>query len=372
MSAPLVSVVVPCFNAGPMLAPALESIVRQTHPALEIIFVDNGSTDASRATALGVLGAQEREYGIVDCPERGVNNARNAGYAHVRGDYVQWMDADDLMDADKIARQVAALAAAPDFDIAYGDWTMRWRPPHYPPAEQRRTLSQAKDQIHRTLCGVWYPLHLYLLRRAAADRLEAVEAWAPGRKVGTDVEYSAIAALIGMKFLHVGGAHVVYNIWSKGQISGTTPYAERALSLEAVFARLREFAASAPRGVSITARHRRLLDQDWAILSLPRDSASIVRLESRRARLSHLTSGRAIELRPREAAIAHAMLASGKALTSCHWGLLLTETKPPVAEDPLDVVETVQKLQKAGFLVATETAPEDAREAPQPSPGPRR
>ena len=209
-----------------------------------------------------------------------------------------------------------------------------------------------KDQIHRTLCGIWYPPHLYLIRRAAADRLQEAQAWLPGRKVATDVEYSAMAALMGLRFLYVPGAHVTYNIWSNSQISGRTPYRERASSLVAIFARLRGLADAAPAGVSITQRHRTLLDQSWTVWTLPKGTASIVRVEGRRARLRHHATGRTLELRPREAVIANAMLLSRKALTGCHFGLMLSEMTPPVVDDPVLVVETIDKLSRAGFLVA--------------------
>ena len=113
MSAPLVSVIMPCFNAGPMLSPALNSVIGQTYPALEIIFVDNASTDGSGRVAEGIFASQSRPHRIVRCETPGANVARNFGYGFATGGYVNWMDADDLMDSDKIARQVAALEASP-------------------------------------------------------------------------------------------------------------------------------------------------------------------------------------------------------------------------------------------------------------------
>ena len=167
MSTPRVSVIVPCFNAGPMLEPALASIVGQTHPAIELIVVDNASTDASAAVAEAALAAQPRPFRFVRCETPGANAARNAGYALASGDYVNWMDADDLIDADKIARQVAALEASPAYDIAYGDYTCRWLPP--------RLSAAAADADARTGKGsasagsrqrVWAPPHLYLISPA--------------------------------------------------------------------------------------------------------------------------------------------------------------------------------------------------------------
>ena len=352
MPAPLVSVIVPCFNAGSMLAPALLSIIRQTYPAIEIIFVDNVSTDGSAAVAAETLARHQRPFRIVRCETRGANAARNFGYGFASGDYVWWMDADDLVSPDKTALQVEALEASPAYDIAFGDYTCRWLPPDYEPSERKRTLAPVKDQLHRVLSGVWYPPPLYLLRRAAADRLQKAEGWAPGRMVATDIEYSALAALLGMKFLYVPGAHVTYNIWSKRQISGGTPFDQRLRSLEAIYARLSAFAAAGSARVALTPRHRMLLSQDWSVWRLPGETVSMSRNEGRGTLLRHIPSGREIVLRPWESAIAQAMIGSGQALPSYIWGILLAEVaSPAVAEDPADVVEVVTKLRREGFLV---------------------
>src|SRR3954465_9708172 len=123
-SAKLVSVIIPCRNGGPMLRPALLSVLDQSHPNLEIVFVDNCSTDASPAVAREVAQTTTRPFQITSCPEPGVNNARNFGYGFAHGDYIQWLDAGDALDRDKIALQIAALERDPAADIAYGDWTL--------------------------------------------------------------------------------------------------------------------------------------------------------------------------------------------------------------------------------------------------------
>src|SRR5436305_13151606 len=105
---PLVSVIMPCFNAGRMLRPALASVFGQTYANLELIFVDNNSTDGSLATAREMAASAGRPATITACATQGVNHARNHGYALARGDYLQWIDADDAMPPDKIALQIAA------------------------------------------------------------------------------------------------------------------------------------------------------------------------------------------------------------------------------------------------------------------------
>src|SRR5947199_2891950 len=101
--APLVSVVMPCFNAGRMLEPALWSVFAQTYPNIELIVVDNNSTDGSAERARAFAFGKPRPFRLVHCPEQGVNHARNMGYALARGEYIQWLDADDALGLEKIA-----------------------------------------------------------------------------------------------------------------------------------------------------------------------------------------------------------------------------------------------------------------------------
>src|SRR5262249_51751950 len=79
--APLASVIMPCFNAGGMLAPALKSAFEQTYPDVEIGFVDNNSTDGSAEQAETIAASYQRPFRLVRCAEQGCNPPRNAGYA---------------------------------------------------------------------------------------------------------------------------------------------------------------------------------------------------------------------------------------------------------------------------------------------------
>jgi glycosyltransferase involved in cell wall biosynthesis len=121
-SAPLVSIIIPCFNAGAMIERCIRSCLRQSHPAIEIVLVDNNSTDDSVARAVAIARRSGRPLIVERCPEQGVNHARRLGFKRAAGDYIQWLDADDELAQDKIGRQVRALAKHPEFDLAYGDW----------------------------------------------------------------------------------------------------------------------------------------------------------------------------------------------------------------------------------------------------------
>ena len=87
---PLVSVLIPCYNAGRWVAQALDSVLAQTWPALEIIVVNDGSTDNSRE----VLRAYEpRNVKVIDQDNRGQTAALNRALAAASGAFVQYLDA---------------------------------------------------------------------------------------------------------------------------------------------------------------------------------------------------------------------------------------------------------------------------------------
>lgn len=110
---PLVSVVVPAFNAEATLRQTLGSIAAQDYGRLEILIVDDGSTDSTAEIAERFCAAEPRAR-LLRKPNGGVASARNHGIARARGDFVAPVDADDLWHPAKISRQVAAALAAPE------------------------------------------------------------------------------------------------------------------------------------------------------------------------------------------------------------------------------------------------------------------
>lgn len=108
----LVSVIVPAFNAAATLEATLQSVRAQTHSRLEIIVVDDGSTDTT-AALVETLGRTEPRLTLIRQENAGVAAARNAGLARAQGDYVSWLDADDLWHPTKLAKQLDVFAASP-------------------------------------------------------------------------------------------------------------------------------------------------------------------------------------------------------------------------------------------------------------------
>jgi glycosyltransferase involved in cell wall biosynthesis len=113
---PTVSVVIPAFDAERYVREAIRSALQQTHRVLEVIVVDDGSADATAMLA--------RRFGtpvrVVRLPHAGIGAARNAGIRVARGEYIALLDADDLWEHDKLARQLEVFAADPTMDLVFG------------------------------------------------------------------------------------------------------------------------------------------------------------------------------------------------------------------------------------------------------------
>ena len=99
----LVSILMPAYNAERWIRHSLESAVCQTWPDKEIIVVDDGSSDNTLAIARGFESGSVK---VLSQPNRGAAAARNMALSVAQGDWIQWLDADDLLAADKISRQM--------------------------------------------------------------------------------------------------------------------------------------------------------------------------------------------------------------------------------------------------------------------------
>jgi glycosyltransferase involved in cell wall biosynthesis len=118
LDTPLVSVVVPVYNAEAYLSRAIDSILGQTYTNLEVIAVDDGSTD----TSAQLLAKYTDRLQVISQENSGSAQARNAGIERSRGKYVAFLDADDYWHPEKLRLQVAVLERNPDIGLVYNDW----------------------------------------------------------------------------------------------------------------------------------------------------------------------------------------------------------------------------------------------------------
>ena len=113
---PLVSVVIPTYNCAHYLPAALESVLAQDYDPMEIIVVDDGSTDETQAVL--------QRYPEVTCIRQangGLSNARNTGINAARGEWIALLDADDIWPPGKLEEQMQILVAHPEVALLFGD-----------------------------------------------------------------------------------------------------------------------------------------------------------------------------------------------------------------------------------------------------------
>jgi glycosyltransferase involved in cell wall biosynthesis len=215
MSAPLVSVLIPCFNAGAFLKETIASALGQTHSNLEIILVDDGSSDESLAIARGF----EPRIRVLTGPQRGASAARDLATRESSGEFLQYLDADDLLLPEAVASRVQRLQESSG-DVACADWRRLiqtgedgWEKGKLEIADYHQ-FSDSPDLA--VLNGFWAPPAALLYRRSAVERTGG---WNPTLPVIQDVRFLFDVAYMGGTFVHVSGESAHYRQHSAGSLS---------------------------------------------------------------------------------------------------------------------------------------------------------
>jgi glycosyltransferase involved in cell wall biosynthesis len=154
----LVSVIIPAFNAAKYLGDAVDSVVRQSHDRVEIVVIDDGSTDDTLRVAIR-FGSRVR---YVFQPHAGLAAARNHGVHVASGGYLAFLDADDLWEPQKLATQLTAFDADRSLDIVFGHVIQFWSPELSPPDLSSPNVGEPMDGYHPGAM---------LVTRAAFDRI---------------------------------------------------------------------------------------------------------------------------------------------------------------------------------------------------------
>lgn len=147
---PLVSILIPAYNCQDWIADTLRSASAQTWPNKEIIVVDDGSKDQTLAVAQRFAS---KDITVVTQKNQGAAAARNKAFSLSRGEYIQWLDADDFLSPTKIARQMAALSENPDklllLSSGWAFFLSRPRVATFKPTSLWNDLTQAEWLIHK-------------------------------------------------------------------------------------------------------------------------------------------------------------------------------------------------------------------------------
>jgi glycosyltransferase involved in cell wall biosynthesis len=214
---PLVSILIPCYNAEQWLAETLRSALAQTWSNKEIIVIDDGSCDRSFAIAQTFVSSGIK---VIQQPNRGASAARNRALAEAQGEFIQYLDADDLLAPDKIERQVNDLGSRRDCVVA-GEWARF----HYHPDEATFTpelLWREMTPIEWLVCA-WEECKMmhpaaWLVPRAIAQ--QAGE-WNEALSLNDDGEYFCRIILASRVIKFCWGARSYYRSGLSHSLSGS-------------------------------------------------------------------------------------------------------------------------------------------------------
>ena len=206
-----ISVIIPCFNAERFIGESIESVLLQTHRDLEIIVIDDGSTDRSRSVIEAFGARVTAEFG----PNRGASAARNRGTQLANGEFIQYLDADDLLTPAALSNRIEALRRA-NADVAYSDWQRLVEKGDE--FERGDIVARTMQSVHTdpeiaTFIGFWCPPAALLYGRAIVKRIVR---WNETLPVIQDARFLQDAALRGARFIHVPGVSAFYRV-HKGQ-----------------------------------------------------------------------------------------------------------------------------------------------------------
>ncbi|MGH7950541.1 MAG: glycosyltransferase family 2 protein [Limisphaerales bacterium] len=214
---PLVSILIPAYNAEPWIADTLKSALDQTWPEKEIIVVDDGSTDKTLSVAETFAG---KGIKIVSQKNQGASAARNKAFSICRGDFIQWLDADDLMSPDKIARQMEAAEKCDGrralFSSAWGNFIYRPAKAKFIPTLLWENLSPLEWLLRKWENNICMQTATWLVSR---ELTEQAGAWNTRLLGDDDGEYFSrvIKASDGIRF--VPDARVFYRASGSSRLS---------------------------------------------------------------------------------------------------------------------------------------------------------
>jgi glycosyltransferase involved in cell wall biosynthesis len=191
----LVSTIIPVHNRAALLREAVASVLAQTHRPVEIIIVDDGSTYET-ASAADVLATEHRaEIRVIHQRNSGQGPAREAGRRLARGEFIQYLDSDDLVLPDKFRLQVGGLDAQPQCGVAYGFTRYRHADGRIEPAPWKGSGARVDTMFPSFLMSRWWDTPTPLYR---ASVCEAAGPWTDLR-LEEDWEYDCRVAALGVR-----------------------------------------------------------------------------------------------------------------------------------------------------------------------------
>lgn len=263
-----ISVVIPCFNAERYLAAAIRSVLAQDWPDLEILVIDDGSSDRSAELVADTFPGVK----LLRQANQGVAAARNNGIRQAQGEWIAFLDADDIWLPGKLQAQCEILAATPAARLSYTAWQV-WTSsePSPPPEYLASLLSQSDDQqrwsgatgwIYPQLlldCVVWTSTVL-----AHRSVFSEVGQFDPGLRIGEDWDLW-LRASRATQILRVPRPYALYRMHSTSTTKGAPDRNYRSIVVDRALAR---WGYASPDGSSARKEDvDRALARGWSVFA---------------------------------------------------------------------------------------------------------
>lgn len=220
---PDISVIVPCFNADRYLSICLESLKAQKVPQIEMIFIDDGSTDATGAI-LDAFAAQEPRARVAHIPNAGVSAARNRGLEMAAGKYIAFVDADDALEENSFvqlwreAKRTGAQIISANHMIFDMERGQRIPVETEPIVQQSSEIVREIIHMHRIFNNIWNKLY----DRSLFDGLRLDE----GVRIGEDALLNLQLYRRARRIVHLQDYTYVYRVHSKSAMATIKGYSE--------------------------------------------------------------------------------------------------------------------------------------------------
>ncbi|MFO1128784.1 MAG: glycosyltransferase family 2 protein [Rhodospirillales bacterium] len=213
----LISIIIPAYNAATWIGSTIDSAVMQDWQRKEIIIVDDGSTDET----LKVARAKECKFiKVITQENRGAAVARNSGLAVAQGDYIQWLDADDVLAPDKLSTQLRRVEAGDGANVllssAFGTFISRPQRSKFSPHALWQDLAPIDFLLMKFTNNLWMSPGVWLVSRSLTERAGP---WDERLSLDDDGEYFArvVSKSEGIRF--VPEARVYYRQAHVGSLS---------------------------------------------------------------------------------------------------------------------------------------------------------
>lgn len=218
-----ISIIVPCYNAQRYLSVCLESLRAQKSPEIEMIFIDDGSSDAT-GEMLDAFAQAEPRASVIHIPNGGVSAARNRGLAMANGRYIAFVDADDALEENGLlllyqqAMRTGAQIVSANHTLFDVEKSARVRVETEPVVQQPQEIAREIIHMHRIYNNLWNKL--YDCRLFEGLRLDE------SVRIGEDALMNLQLFLRAAKVAHLDAYTYVYRVHSQSAMAGVKGYAQ--------------------------------------------------------------------------------------------------------------------------------------------------